>query len=203
MTKRIATVRFLRNQSGASAAEFALVLPLLLLFILGTIDIGLYSWSINQAEKATQTGARWAVATDILPSGLADYSFAVSGGIPQGTVVPQSAFPGVSCDENGCTCAGNCGFDTTLNQAAFDTLVGRMQDIKGDITAANVVVDYEYSGLGFSGDPNGPDVAPIVTVRLEDLDYQPITFAIFDGTLDLPNLRYSLTAEDSEGSVAN
>lgn len=194
---------FIRDSRGASAAEFAMVLPLLLLFIFGTIDVGLYSWQINQAEKATQTGARWAVATDILPSGLADYSFAVSEGIPQGTVVPQSAFPGVTCDESGCICAGSCGFDTTLNQAAFNALVGRMQDIKADITTSNVVVDYEYSGLGFSGDPNGPDVAPIVTVRLEDMDYQPLTFVLFNGTLDLPDLRYSLTAEDSEGSVAN
>ncbi len=203
MIKRATFSEFARDERGASAAEFALVLPLLLLFILGTIDVGLYAWSFNQSEKATQTGARWAVATDMLPSGLADYSFAVSGGIPQGTVVPASAFPGVSCDESGCTCAGQCGFDTTLNQAAFDALVARMQQIKPDITAANVTVDYEYSGLGFSGDPNGPDVAPIVTVSLEDLDYQPVTFALFGGTLDLPDLRYSLTAEDSEGNVSN
>ncbi|MEP3049782.1 MAG: TadE/TadG family type IV pilus assembly protein [Erythrobacter sp.] len=195
--------RFGSDTRGVSSAEFALVVPVLLLMTLGTIDVGLYTWSLNQAEKATQTGARWAVATDMIPSGLSTFSFAVDGGIPQGTTVPQSAFPGVTCTDSGCTCNGSCAFPTTMNATAFDNLVDRMQDIRGDITPANVTVDYEFSGLGFSGDPNGPDVAPIVTVQLEDLTYQPITFAIFGGTLDLPDYRYSLTSEDGEGSVAN
>ncbi|QUL38124.1 TadE/TadG family type IV pilus assembly protein [Erythrobacter sp. JK5] len=208
MTKRCTLKEFGRDIRGSSAAEFVLVLPLLLLFIMGTIDVGLYSWTINRAEKATQTGARWAVATQMLPggtspNGLANYSFAVSGGIPQGTVVPASAFPGVSCTSTGCTCNGSCGFATTMDQPAFDALVGRMQQISANIQPGNVSVDYEYSGLGFSGDPNGPDVAPIVTVELDDMTYQPITFAFFGGTLDLPTIRYSLTAEDSEGSFAN
>ncbi|MFL0357716.1 TadE/TadG family type IV pilus assembly protein [Erythrobacter sp. GH1-10] len=194
---------FHRDENGASAAEFAMVVPLLLIFLLGTIDVGLYSWSINRAEKASQIGARWAVATDMLPSGLATYSFAVSGGIPQGTTVPQSAFPGVTCTQAGCTCNGACAFPTTMNQDAFDALVDRMQDIRADITAANVTVEYSYSGLGYAGDPNGPDVAPIVTVGIDDLTYQPITFLIFGQDIDLPAHRYSLTAEDSEGTFAN
>ncbi|GMN01858.1 TadE/TadG family type IV pilus assembly protein [Erythrobacter sp. MTPC3] len=195
--------RFGKNQTGASAAEFALVLPLLILFLIGTIDVGLYSWSINQAEKATQVGARHAVATDMLPGGLATYSFAVSGGIPQGTVVPVSAFPGVTCTETGCTCNGSCAFGTAMNDAAFTGIVTRMQRIKSDIEPSNVTVRYDHSGLGFSGDPNGPDVAPIVTVELNDMEYQSITTVMFAATLDLPDLSYSLTAEDSEGTVSN
>lgn len=198
--------RFCRDQRGVSSAEFALVVPLLLIFLLGTIDVGLYSWSINRAEKAAQIGTRWAVATDMLPGGLNDldtYSFAADGGIPQGTTVPPSAFPGVTCSEAGCTCNGSCSFPTTMNTAAFNTLVGRMQDIKSDITAADVTVEYSYSGLGFAGDPNGPEVAPIVTVGIDGLTYQPLTFALFGETLDLPSYRYSLTAEDSEGTVSN
>ena len=100
--------RFRRDQSGASAAEFAMVVPVLLLFLVGTLDVGLYSWSINQAEKAVQAGTRHAVATDMVASGLADYSFAVDGGIPQGTVVPISAFPGVTCTNTSCSCNGSC-----------------------------------------------------------------------------------------------
>ena len=86
--------RFLRDTRAASAAEFALVLPLMLLFLFGIIDVGRFAWEINQAEKATQTGARWAVVTDMIPSGLASYSFATSGGIEQGTVVQPANFPG-------------------------------------------------------------------------------------------------------------
>ena len=203
MSIKSTLLRFGRDTNGVSTAEFAMVVPVMLLLMLGTIDVGLYAWSINQAEKATQTGARWAVATDMVASGLVDYSFAVDGGIPQGTIVPASAFPGLTCDESSCTCAGSCNFPTTINSAAFTNIVTRMQDIKADIRSSDVTIDYEYSGLGFSGDPNGPDVAPIVTVKLEDQTYQPITLAVIGVTLDLPDYRYSLTSEDSEGSFSN
>lgn len=196
---------FLRNESGAGAAEFALVVPGLILFILGTIDVGLYAWNINRLEKATQLGARWAVATDMVPSGLASYSFAVSGGVEQGTVVPQSAFPGVDCDQSGCTCSpsGSCSFTPGFNSTAFNAIVTRMQQAEPRITAADVDIDYAWSGLGYAGDPNGPDVSPIVTVTVSNMTFQPITTLLFDAAVNLPASRYSLTAEDSEGDYSN
>lgn len=198
-----------RNEDGASAAEFALVLPILLIALIGTIDVGLYAWNINQAEKATQTGARWAVATDMVASGLKTYSFAVSGGVPQGTVVDQTAFPGVTCQSNGttasCTCAsgGTCSFPLTADNAAFTRLVTRMAQIDGDITASNVVVTYAWSGLGFSGDPNGPDVAPLTTVSLRNMTYTPLTTLLFQVSVPLPSFAYALTMEDGSGTVSN
>ena len=45
---------FWSDSSGASASEFALVLPLMLIFLLGIMDTGFYAWQINRAEKATQ-----------------------------------------------------------------------------------------------------------------------------------------------------
>jgi len=198
-----------RNEGGASAAEFALVLPILLIALIGTIDVGLYAWNINQAEKATQTGARWAVATDMVASGLKTYSFAVSGGVPQGTVVDQTAFPGVTCQSNGttasCTCAsgGTCSFPLTADNAAFTRLVTRMAQIDGDITASNVVVTYAWSGLGFSGDPNGPDVAPLTTVSLRNMTYTPLTTLLFQVSVPLPSFAYALTMEDGSGTVSN
>ena len=63
------TVRRLLNSEGAaSAAEFALVLPLLLLLLFGIIDAGRFMWECNRAEKATQMGVRFAVVTDPVPS---------------------------------------------------------------------------------------------------------------------------------------
>ena len=199
---------FLRDRHGASAAEFALVLPLFLLFLIGMIDAGRYVWEFNQAEKATQIGARWAAATDVIPSGLSSYSFAISGGIPQGTVVPQSAFGGIWCGSNGtvsCTCKDNgaCAFGTAANATAFQNLVDRMAQIYPNIGAQNVRVDYDWSGLGFSGDPNGPDVAPLVTVSLRDATFQPITTMLFSGTLPIPSASYTLTMEDGSGTNSN
>ena len=77
----------LRHERGSSAAEFALILPVFILFLLGLIDVGRWVWSFSELEKATQTGARWAVATDMIPSDLITYSFATQGNLTQGTVV--------------------------------------------------------------------------------------------------------------------
>ena len=205
---------FLRDRRGASAAEFALVAPLMILFLLGIIDCGRFIWSVNEAEKATQIGARWAVATDILanPSGtdgLLNYSFASQGGVEQGTTVSQTDFPGVKCTSSGgtvsCACKAACDFDPTPGtggQAAFTALIRRMQQIYGGIDTDNVEIDYDWSGLGYAGDPNGPDVDPLVTVKTTGLGFRPIFLAGLIG-FSLPKLSYTLTAEDSQGDWSN
>lgn len=202
---------FLRDEQGGPAAEFAMVLPLLIIFLLGTIDVGRLMWDWNQAEKATQMGVRYAVATDLVPSDLATYSFAAGtsggGNIPQGDPVPQSAFPGVSCRSSGgaasCSCLGTCGFGLTADQTAFNNIVNRINAFKPDVAPENVVVEYGYSGLGFAGDPNGPDVAPLVTIRLQDLDFQPLLTQIFGAAITLPDFSAALTLEDGKGAYSN
>jgi Flp pilus assembly protein TadG len=203
--------RLAQDTDGGPAAEFALVLPVALLFLLGIIDVGRYMWEVNRAEKATQIGARYAAATDMVASGLASYSFAAqaSGAIPAGTTVPVADFPGVDCSSDGstttCTCAtgGTCAFPLTANSAAFNAMVARMDDIKKDITPAKVLITYSYSGLGFAGDPNGPDVAPIITVKLRNMQFTPLTGLLFRARLDLPDFSYALTMEDGSGTVSN
>lgn len=200
---------FARDENGVSAAEFALVAPIMILFLLGIIDVGRFIWDVNQAEKATQIGARWAVATDIIPQPLYDYSFATTGGVPQGTTVQASDFPGVTCTDNGgsasCECDASCGFDVTPGtegQAAYTALVTRMRNIYAGIGTNNVQVKYGWSGLGYAGDPNGPDVDPLVTVTTNGLPFRPIFLAgIFD--FGLPQMSYTLTAEDSQGNFSN
>lgn len=196
---------FLRETRGASAAEFALVLPIFLLFLLGILDVGLYAWNINQLEKATQMGTRWAVATNMVPSGLASYSFATSGGISQGSVVPQGSFGGITCTSTGCRCKGSCasGLTPGFDAAAFTAIANRMRQFKSGIEDGDITIEYDWSGLGYAGDPNGPDVAPFVTVRVTGLQFQPISLLLFGASVDLPAARYTLTAEDSEGAFSN
>lgn len=200
------TARNLRKcVSGATAAEFALVLPLLLLFIFGMIDVGRAMWTWNRAEKATQMGVRFAVATEMLPQGLDSYSFVTSGGLPQGVLIPESYFGGATCTSAGCTCkaGATCPPLGTFDSVAFAKIVQRMQVVLPQVQATNVRVDYGYSGLGYAGDPNGPDVAPLVTVRIVGLNFQPITFMLFGGSLSLPDFRSALTLEDGVGAISN
>jgi len=197
--------RLLSDQTASTAAEFAMVLPLLLLLMIGLVEAGRFMWTCNRAEKATQMGVRYAVATDIVPAGLVGYSFAVSGGIPQGDPIPQSSFGGASCESNSgtvtCTCTGTCPDLGTANSTAFNDIVARMRLFMPELTADNVKVDYTYSGLGYAGDPNGIDVAPLVKVSLRNVLFHARLLAGLNITL--PAFSAALTLEDGQGSVAN
>ena len=86
---------------------------------------------------------------------------------------------------------------------AFANIVARMQDMYPAITPADVEIEYRNVGLGYAGDPHGPDVAPLVTVRLKDMKFTPITFLLFGGEIDMPDFRAALTLEDGSGNYSN
>jgi hypothetical protein len=71
-----------------------------------------------------------------------------------------------------------------------------------DISANNVRIEYTGSGLGFAGDPNGMQIAPLVTVRLTGLQFRPLT-ALMLRTISMPDFRSSMPAEDSSGTQSN
>jgi hypothetical protein len=77
-----------------------------------------------------------------------------------------------------------------------------MQQIKPDIAADNVEVVYRGSGLGYAGDPTGMAMSPLVTVRLKDLEFRPVTALLF-ASITMPSFATTLTAEDSVGSLSN
>jgi hypothetical protein len=194
-----------RDTRAASAAEFALVLPLLLLLLFGIIDAGRFMWEFNRAEKATQMGVRFAAVTDpVLGSGFSDYSFAISDLVPAGSAVPTSEFDNATCTEGSCSCVGGtvCG-SIDYDSIAFQAIVDRMTAMYPQIAADNVEIEYKNVGLGFAGDPNGPDVAPLVTVRLTGLTFQPITTLLFGAAFAMPDFATSLTAEDLNGTDSN
>lgn len=195
------------DRSGGSAAEFALVLPLLILFIFGIIDGGRFLWETNKAEKATQAGARVAVVTDVLDDGLVLESYVgqtIDGvTLTQGDVIPASALGELKCDNAGCTCeTGTCPGAGTYDTASFDRIVERMSFMKPDIDPEDVIVTYRGSGLGFAGDPNGMEIAPLVTVELNNMQFRPLV--LFGAVpVNLPPFRTTLTAEDSTGVQSN
>ena len=206
-----ALARLLRCSRAASAAEFALVVPLLLLFIFGIIDVGRFMWEVNQAEKATQVGARMAVVTTPVSQGLIEADFAPT--ITAGELIPASALGQVKCTSASCACTGTCpSMSTTVNKDPFDAIVARMAQIKPGITAANVETSYRGSGFGYAGTaatgPGGGSVAetmeisPLVTVALSGVQFKPISSLLF-ATINLPSFTTTMTAEDSAGTYSN
>ena len=205
--------RLFKHDGGASAVEFALVLPLFLFMMLGMIDVGRWLWTYNRAEKATQMGVRQAVVT-AGASGQFDpknniftgvySSYLGTGGLTQGDVIPTSAFGKITCDQSSCTCATTpCPSTLTRNATEFTDIVTRMQQFMPSITAANVKIEYSTSGLGYVGNPSGADLAPLVTVRLQNLAFTPTLCVFFGCSLGMPELHSSLTFEDGRGRQSN
>lgn len=208
MKRSPALRRAFRDQSGAAGAEFALILPIFLLFLFGIMDVGYYAWQINQAEKATQMGARMAVVTDVVAPGLASQSYVGAangtGTLAQGDLIPASALGLITCTSAGCTCTtGPCPATPGFTTAAFNRVVTRMQAFEPRIQSANVRILYRGSGLGYAGDPGGIEIAPLTTVRLEGMQFSGFTALLFGQAVGLPSFAYSLTMEDGSGSVSN
>lgn len=200
--------RILRDEGAASAAEFALVLPLLILLLFGIIDVGRWLWTYNEAQKATQMGARFAVVADAAAGDSANNTgiyagYVGVGGLTQGDRIPAGQFGTITCDDSGCSCSASpCPALGTANLTAFNNVVDRMHAFLPGIGPTNVTIEYSSSGLGYAGDPNGPDLAPLVTVRLSGLQFQPI-ISLALVTMNMPDFHSSLTFEDGVGAQSN
>lgn len=195
----------LADRRAASAAEFGLVLPLFILVLLGVIDAARFLYDYNQAEKATQMGARLAVVATPIPTNLINANFVGVGGLTPGDSIPVAAMGSIKCTDAACVCepsGSTCIGAGAHNAAAFDAIFARTRAFKQDITQANLEVIYSGSGLGFAGDPSGMDPSPIVTVRLKNLPFRP-TILLNMLSVNLPAFATSLTAEDLVGSNSN
>ena len=205
--------RLLRSERAAAGAEFAIVLPLLLLLLFGVIDAGRFLWEYNMAEKATQMGARFAVVTNPVATALrgprqGGYSFSVSDGILQGNAVPTANFDQAVCDNTTCTCTGgnicgSIGYDGPDPGTAFGNIVARMAAMYPPIGPSNVTVTYKNVGLGFAGDPDNPQVSALVTVKLRNLSFQPLVCLAFRCSIGMPDFSAALTLEDAQGIKSN
>ena len=225
-----ARLAILRSDDAASAAEFALILPAALLILFGVIDVGRYAWQLNEYEKAVQLGARYAVATTVVPGALAaDDAFdnvSCNGAtLTYGETICADAMQPVSCTSSTSgTVTASCTCDTSANSGvclsgspnsnALANIVNRMRVASKRIDATDVTVKYTGSGIGYYGDPatykdSGgtsvplPDAAPIVTVKLTNMSYQPITLSLVGVNVPYPEFSYSLTLEDGDGTVAS
>lgn len=205
-------LRLLYDRTGAVLVEVTIVMTLIFLFILGSIDFlfAFYQW--NAAIKAVQIGARIAAVSDPVAIGLKGLSAAVANTfVPPGASMPPFFIRCEGKNET-CSCIGACAGVGAYNRAAMNTIVfGRgssscsdatsyyqagMCDIFSRISAANVVIVYAQSGLGYVGRPGGP--VPTITISIENLPFQ---FFFLSGIMgfdktQIPALTTSITAED-------
>ena len=206
--------RLARDRNGAVLVEVAVMMTIMFIFLLGSIEFlfAFYEW--NLAAKAVQVGTRIAATSDPVAAGLRDLSTTVAGNI----AVPGEAMPNfvVTCDGNTASCTCNpaqvCRRGLVFSAEAMNTIIfGRgssscfdatsiydagMCDIFPRITAANVVIVYAQTGLGFAGRPGGP--VPTITMSLQHLPFQFIFLSGLMGfnNIEIPALTTSITGED-------
>jgi Flp pilus assembly protein TadG len=130
--------KFLRDSDGASLVEFTIVFPIFILAALGTVDITymLFDWSM--ANKAAFIGARTAIVSDPVASGITNLTYSTAG-----TQTGQPCFDPATGDANltsGCptvntvctpaasngSCTGGYNWDTT-SETAYTTILANMQ----------------------------------------------------------------------------
>jgi Flp pilus assembly protein TadG len=91
----------IRSESGASAVEFALLLPLLMIILFGIIEFGLALYRQAILTNASREGARLGIVQSIPPIANAAIDAAIdtyltSAGIPPGNVARTIVAGGVT-----------------------------------------------------------------------------------------------------------
>lgn len=75
--------KLLRDSGAAAAAEMALVTPMLLIIMLGSVELGNYFWNEHTLLKAVRDGARFAARQSFS-------NYTACSGSPGGTVVSDT-----------------------------------------------------------------------------------------------------------------
>ena len=208
------------DDAGSVLVEFAVLLPVIIIIVFGSVDLlyAFYQW--NAAAKAVAIGARIAAVSDPVASGLNSLSNRVVLG---GIAVPRGQMPSFAVACNGdtatCTCSGTCtGMPgNSYDAAAMNRIVfGRgslscgdatsiyatgMCDVLASIKPENVIVMYQQTGLGYAGRPGGP--VPTITVALQKMTFQFFFLEALGVKIVMPAMTTTITAEDLCSSGAS
>ncbi|MBR1251479.1 pilus assembly protein [Bradyrhizobium sp. AUGA SZCCT0169] len=194
-----------RDEAGGALVEATVLIPILFVFLLGSVDFlhAFYQWTA--ATKAMQVGARLAAVSDPVATGMTGTTNIAKSAVDGTTVFTGDPMPDfqVTCNDGGsggCTCTrGTCTGMGAYSAAAMNTILfGRgstsctdatnyynagMCDIFPRLTAANVRIVYDQTGLGFAGRVAGP--VPTIAVSLQNLTFQ---FFFLNGLSGFANL---------------
>ena len=191
--------RFASDTSGTTLTELAIVIPLLLLIVMGTIEFGRLGYNTTMVQQATEYGARTAAVRPPICDGVPD---TIAGGSSSTSTTPPKAGSLCKSGGSGTICATVApvacplsapGTSTTARTTAqeradaaqeiwnaISPLLPNRTTADNSITAANVWVRYEQDPrIGFLSGPYTPvvtvEVVQVEDGRLERLDYSFIT----------------------------
>src|SRR5579863_3704827 len=127
--------RLRRDEAGGAFVETAVLIPILFVFLLGSVDFlnAFYQWTA--ATKAMEVGARLAAVSDPVASGLNTIPTQVlSSSVLLGDAMPDFQ---VTCVSGACTCTrGTCTGMGGYSATAMNTIVfGRGSTKCGDATS--------------------------------------------------------------------
>ena len=92
----------LKSQSGASAVEFALILPILLLLVFGIIEMGFALFDKGMITNASREGARTGISYRVPPFTDEEISNVVNSYLGNALITfAESANPTVTVTRNG------------------------------------------------------------------------------------------------------
>ena len=185
--------RLIRDQNGGVLVEATILIPMIFVFVFGSVDF-LYAFSQwSMADKAVAHGARLAAVSDPVSSDLSVMTGLV-GGVTPGQAMPAFTRICSAADPKGeiGTCTEGMYNPAAMQRIVFGqagaTSCGNattgMCSFYAPITAANVTIAYTQTGLGYAGRPGGP--VPTITVSLRNL---PIQFFFLSGIMGFGNMK--------------
>jgi hypothetical protein len=198
----------LLDEGGAVMVEVTVTFLTFVIILFGIVEFSYAFYQWNAATKAIQYGARLAAVSDPIAEELVTLTGLESGENP-GDEMPTFYFKCTAAQAN---CAGDGG---PRNLDALNTLVyGRAADgtanegcvgtgsnigmcnIFSRITPNNVVVEYQYTKLGYAGRPGGP--VPTITLSLTNLSFEFVLLGglLGFGSISMPSFATTMTGED-------
>lgn len=197
------------GERGAVLVEVTATIFTFFTLLFGVVEFSYVYYQWNSATKATERGARLAAVSSPVAWNLTTLT-----GLEPGNNLPGSSMPGFDCTCNGKTkqCTGTvpanasaCTWDATNSQTAINTIrLGRgnggtscIRDSANGgmcmffpaLQQDNIVIRYQYTGMGYAGRTAGP--IPTITVSLQDVNYD---FLFLSGLADLTRVSFPISA---------
>ncbi len=200
-----------RDRNGSVLVEATILIPIIFVFVLGSVDFLFAFFQWNVANKAVQVGARLAAVSDPVSSDLSAMTGLVSGVTP-GQPMPAFTRTCSASDPKGeiGTCTGGMYSPAAMQRIVFGqagaTACGNagtaMCNLYSPITAANVTIVYTQTGLGYAGRPGGP--VPTITVSVRSLRFQFFFLSGLMGFADMsmPAMTTTITGEGLSSSAS-